>query len=154
MTTTLHTSQAAEHWKKIGIRHHHGINLPLFSLHSLHSCGIGEYPDLLPLIKWCKEIGLDIIQLLPLNDIGHDTSPYSALSAFALNPLNLGLAQLPYVEEYPSLLAQIKELQKLDDLQRIDYEALIPEKMPFKGIFSKCRKSNHGNSVIQTISYR
>ena len=80
-------------WIKIGVKHHHGIDVPLFSLHSKNSAGIGEYPDLGPLIKWCKEIGFDILQLLPLNDTHYETSPYSAISAFALNPWHLGLVQ-------------------------------------------------------------
>ena len=60
--------------------------MPLFSLHSKNSAGIGEYPDLIPMLDWCKEIGFDTLQLLPLNDIHYETSPYSAISAFALNP--------------------------------------------------------------------
>lgn len=114
-------SPAGSHWKRVGVRHHHGINLPLFSLHTATSCGIGEYPDLVPIAEWCRGLGFDIIQLLPLNDTGHDTSPYSALTAFALNPINIGLTSLPYVEEYPTLAPIIKELQKLNSTQRIDY---------------------------------
>lgn len=108
-------------WKQIGIQNHHGIVLPLFSLRSKTSCGIGEYPDLLPFIPWCKEIGLDVIQLLPLNDTGPESSPYSALSAFALNPIHLGLCQLPYLENDPTLKQQLIALQKLNTFQRINY---------------------------------
>jgi 4-alpha-glucanotransferase len=46
----LLTSPAASQWQSIGIRHHHGVVVPLFSLHIQNSCGIGEYTDLLPLI--------------------------------------------------------------------------------------------------------
>lgn len=88
-------SPSAKQWDKIGVRHHYGLVIPLFSLHTLSSAGVGEFPDLLPLIRWCHTLGLDVIQLLPLNDTGNNTSPYSALSAFALNPLHLGLAHLP-----------------------------------------------------------
>ena len=58
----LLASPAAEQWKVIGTHNHHGIALPLFSLHSSTSCGIGEYPDLIPMIDWCHEVGLDAIQ--------------------------------------------------------------------------------------------
>lgn len=113
---SLLQSPAGHLWESIGVRHHHGINLPLFSLHSETSCGIGEFPDLLPFISWCKEIGLDVIQLLPLNDTGLDASPYGAISAFALNPIHLGLAQLPNMS-----LSNLKELQFLNEEQFVDY---------------------------------
>ncbi len=71
--------------------HRHGIALPLSSIRQENGHGIGEYLDLIPLIEWCKETGFDIIQLLPLNDSGHDPSPYSAHSAMALHPIYLSL---------------------------------------------------------------
>jgi len=115
---------ASNQWKQIGIRPHHGVDIPLFSLHSAQSCGIGEYPDLLPIVDWAAEVGLDVIQLLPLNDNGPESSPYSAISSFALNPLNLGLASLPHLDRMKS---QVSELQNLTNTQRIDYP-LIEEK--------------------------
>lgn len=117
----LLASAARTQWAFIGVRHHHGIDIPLFSLHSQTSCGIGEYTDLLPLIPWCRSLGMDVIQLLPLNDTGVDTSPYSAHSATALNPLHLGLSQLPYLDECPELCPQLEELRELNKLQRINY---------------------------------
>ncbi len=127
----IEQTPAAKAWKKVGIRHHHGIDVPLFSLHSQKSCGIGEYPDLIPLIKWCKEVGLDVIQLLPLNDTGYDTSPYSAISAYALNPWHLGLYDLPYLQNFPHLKQKIKELNGLCKSQRIDYQKVYKEKEAF-----------------------
>lgn len=91
----LLSSKAKEHWMHIGVKQHHGICFPLFSIHSRKSCGIGEYLDLIPMIEWCHQIGFDVIQLLPLNDTGLGTSPYDALSAHALNPIHLSLTALP-----------------------------------------------------------
>lgn len=122
---------AASQWKVIGAKQHHGINLPLFSLRSKQSCGIGEYPDLLPLIDWCKSLGMDVIQLLPLNDGGPERSPYAALSAFALNPLNLGLARLPHLNLMPDAAEMIEELQKLNALQRIAYPIVQAKREAF-----------------------
>lgn len=122
---------AASQWKGVGIKFHHGINLPLFSLRSRQSCGIGEYTDLLPLVDWCKRVGMDVIQLLPLNDGGPERSPYAALSAFALNPLNLGLASLPYLELMPDAVEMIDELQKLNALQRIAYPIVQAKREAF-----------------------
>jgi len=90
-------------WKKIGIHPHHGINLPLSALHSAHSCGIGEFLDLLPLIDWCQRLKMDLIQLLPLNDSDMDPSPYNAISSCALNPVYLSLHALPSLEKHPEL---------------------------------------------------
>lgn len=118
-------------WKKIGVRHHLGIVIPLFSLHSKNSCGIGEFPDLIPLIEWCQKIGFDVIQLLPLNDTGHMTSPYSAITAFGLNPLHIGLSTLPHLDLCPHLENKLKELQQLNSTQRIDYKKVYQEKEAF-----------------------
>lgn len=122
---------AHREWIKIGIKQHHGINLPLFSLHSKESAGIGEYPDLIPMIKWCREIGFDVIQLLPLNDTQYGTSPYSAISAFALNPWHIGLTKLPYLHDFPHLQAKAKDLHKLCLPQRIQYYEVFREKEAF-----------------------
>lgn len=134
----LLNSPAGEQWKKIGVRHHHGIVIPLFSLHSKNSCGIGEYPDLIPIINWCSELGLDVIQLLPLNDTGIDTSPYSALSAFALNPIHIGLSKLPYLDQDPKLKNNIQELQKLtNQSQRLDYKNIQNKRDAFLQLYFK-----------------
>lgn len=125
-----HTA-AAKQWELIGIKRHHGVNLPLFSLWSEQSCGIGEYPDLLPLLPWCQEIGMDVIQLLPLNDNGPDASPYSAISAFALNPLHLGISTLPGVTEDPLLMKQIETLRQLNHQKRVNYQAVTSGKGHF-----------------------
>jgi 4-alpha-glucanotransferase len=114
-------SPAARQWENIGVKPHHGIDLPLFSLHSHSSLGIGEYLDLLPMIDWCASLGLDVIQLLPLNDTGMDTSPYNALSAFALNPIHISLQALPYLENYPDLQEELKNLPKEPLSPRLNY---------------------------------
>lgn len=137
-------------WKRVGFRHHHGIDVPLFSLHSKNSCGIGEFTDLIPLLNWCKEVGMDTIQLLPLNDTGPESSPYSAISAFALNPIHLGLTVLPGVEKHPELLSQIKELQKLTKSKRVDYQKVRPAKYLF------FREYHHfeGQRIIESSHYQ
>lgn len=118
-------------WGVVPAKPHHGINLPLFALRSQNSCGIGEYPDLLPMISWCRSLGFDVIQLLPLNDTGSEVSPYAAWSAFALNPLYLGLTALPYVDQIPALSSLISELQSFSAFERIDYPKVIAKKENF-----------------------
>jgi 4-alpha-glucanotransferase len=72
-----------------------GTAVPLSALRSRQGCGIGEFPDLVAFGAWCREAGLSLIQLLPINDTGYESSPYSALSAFALHPVYLRLTDLP-----------------------------------------------------------
>jgi 4-alpha-glucanotransferase len=126
----LFATQAKEHWQRVGICPHHGIAVPLFSLHTAQSIGIGEFLDLLPLIDWCKDIGMDVIQLLPLNDSGADTSPYNAISAFALNPMYISLFALPNIDA--SLHAQLLEMRKLlQHSTRLDYATVRHQKIRF-----------------------
>lgn len=100
--------KTAPHWEKIGLYAHHGINIPLFSIHTKKSSGIGEFLDLIPLIKWCKSIGLDCLQLLPINDTGNDPSPYNPLSSLALDPVYLSIESLGCKEDFPECEEIIK----------------------------------------------
>ena len=120
-TSYLIHSPSAKQWERIAIRPHHGIAVPLFSLHSDHSFGIGEYTDLPLLIDWCGSIGFDVVQLLPLNDTDLGVSPYSAISAFALNPIFLGIASLPHVNDHPFLAEELKALPKFSYFPHVDY---------------------------------
>lgn len=95
LKTFIESTKTAPQWNKVGIRNHHGICLPLWSLRSSKSCGIGDFGDLLPLIDWCRRIGFDVIQTLPLTDSGDDPSPYNSTSSCALNPIYLDLSALP-----------------------------------------------------------
>lgn len=143
-------SATGKQWQRIGIRQHHGICIPLFSLHSSNSAGIGEFPDLLPLINWCREIGLDTLQLLPLNDTGPNSSPYSALSAFALNPLHLGLANLPGLQENDQLVLMLKELQQHSQTDRVEYHLL----QSMRENFLKDYFQQHATEILVCDEYR
>jgi len=119
------------HWSQIGIRPHHGVAVPIFSLLSNNSSGIGEFYDLLPLIKWLPEVGMDVIQLLPLNDTGDDPSPYNAISAKALNPIHISLYALPYLNEHKDLIKKVELLKSLSNSQRIQYPKVKSQKIDF-----------------------
>jgi len=74
---------------------HAGVLVPLFSIASRRSWGIGEIPDLVPLARWLQSSGLDFVQLLPVNEMQEgQSSPYSALSAMALDPIFIALADV------------------------------------------------------------
>lgn len=113
----LKNSETYPLWEKVQIKPHHGIAIPLSSLRRESGEGIGTFYDLLPLIDWCKEINLDIIQLLPLNDSGFDLSPYNAISSCALDHSYLTLEKLPNIPHI--LLSKLSELKSLDKEQKL-----------------------------------
>ena len=108
-----------------------GVAIPLGALRTKRSCGIGEYPDLVPFASFCKKAGLSLIQLLPVNDTGTESSPYSALSAFALHPMYLSIESLP---EYKAASLQLKKEVKAlhqthDGATRFNYRELRYQKL-------------------------
>jgi 4-alpha-glucanotransferase len=72
-----------------------GVSIPVAALRTEEDCGVGEFADLPKLGDWCARTGLEVIQVLPVN-----SSPYSALSAYALHPLYLRLQDLPGAERH------------------------------------------------------
>jgi 4-alpha-glucanotransferase len=72
-----------------------GLVVPLSALRSGSSPGCGEFPDLIEAAELAASWDFDLIQLLPVNESGFQESPYSALSAFALNPIYLRIGELP-----------------------------------------------------------
>jgi 4-alpha-glucanotransferase len=74
---------------------HAGALVPLFSIPSARSWGIGEIPDLPRFAEWLETAGLDIVQLLPVNEMADgQNSPYSALSAMAIDPLYIAVGEI------------------------------------------------------------
>src|SRR5690348_14485551 len=69
-----------------------GVLAPLFGLRSENDLGIGDVAVLREFIDWAAEIGFKLVQLLPINEMGHDNSPYNAISAMAIEPTTLHLA--------------------------------------------------------------
>src|ERR1043165_3620150 len=68
-----------------------GVLAPLFALRTEHDLGIGDLEALRQFIDWAAEIGFKLVQLLPINEMGGDHSPYNAISAVALEPTTLHL---------------------------------------------------------------
>ena len=141
-------------WERIGIKRRSGVAIPLFSLYSEKSIGIGELPDIKLLVDWCKETQMSIIQLLPMNDVGFNFRPYDAQSAFALEPMYLSLDELaevdlaPFKKELSSLRErfptgsnrvnyQIKQA-KLEFLWKIFKKNSNPSSA-FKGYLEDCK---------------
>ena len=69
-----------------------GVLAPLFALRTETDLGIGDLEGLRQFIDWAAEIGFRVVQILPINEMGGDHSPYNAISAVALEPATLHLA--------------------------------------------------------------
>lgn len=118
-------------WKPFSKSHFHGLNIPLFSLRSKNSSGIGEFYDLVPILDWMHEIGLTALQLLPLNDSAHDPSPYNAISSCALHPIFLSLHKLPHLDDFPDLKKQLGTFKPFLESQRVPYHEVASAKRKF-----------------------
>lgn len=66
-----------------------GLLAPLFALRRENDLGIGDLGALREFIEWAHENGFRLVQLLPTNEVGHDNSPYNAISSMALEPMSL-----------------------------------------------------------------
>ena len=107
-----------------------GAAVPLGALKTEHSCGCGEYPDLMAFADFCAACSLELIQLLPVNDTGTDSSPYSALSAFALHPLYISIDRLPEFQENTEAARRFYELkQSQEPKPRFNYTELRRAKL-------------------------
>jgi 4-alpha-glucanotransferase len=71
-----------------------GVVVPVGALRGKNGMGVGEFPDLADFAGLCKTMGLGLIQLLPVNDTGYESSPYSSLTAFGLHPLYIRIEDL------------------------------------------------------------
>ncbi|HET7115782.1 MAG TPA: 4-alpha-glucanotransferase [Hanamia sp.] len=111
-----------------------GVLIPVFSLRSKESFGVGEFNDLMLLVDWAKKTGIKLIQLLPVNDTiahhnWHDSYPYAAISAFALHPLYINLEKVAG-KEFAFIIKPLKKKQKqLNELKEFDYEQVMKFKL-------------------------
>jgi 4-alpha-glucanotransferase len=120
----MQIQEAINHWQRLGgQKDYHGVATPLLSLRSNSSLGGGDFEDLRKTIDWLSSCKVDILQLLPLNDTGFDPSPYSAISAFSLNPI--------YIHLDPKVLKtqQLDRLQQIEKLPRVPYTLLRRTKL-------------------------
>lgn len=143
-----------------------GVAVPLFSLRSVDGFGTGEFPDLKLLAAWASGCGMSIIQLLPLNDTTQsgtrdDSSPYNAVSAFALHPQFINIAQAwSFCSSCTASAGNFEDTgwsseyagqqRELNELSQVDYEKVNEAKIKFlKRIYAAM-----GKRVLGTESYR
>ena len=105
-----------------------GVVVPVFSLRSEHSYGVGDFGDLRRMVDWAVATGMKAIQLLPVNDTtaSHswsDSYPYNIVSAFALHPHYIDLEALGKLKSKAKMTAYHRQRQELNALSYSDYEA-------------------------------
>ena len=117
-----------------------GVVVPLSALYTKENSVIGDFLDLIPFATYAKKAGFSLIQLLPLNDTGTQSSPYSALSAFALHPLYIRLNQ---IENFDSLYKSSKDFAN-------EYDTFIKEN-PYSHRFDYDKILNAKNSLLRKL---
>jgi 4-alpha-glucanotransferase len=114
--------------------HGAGVSIPVFSLRSKDSLGVGEFTDLRQLVDWTVKCGLKLIQLLPVQDTSathtwHDSYPYAAISAFALHPIYLNLEKCAGKKNAALVKPLNKKRKELNTLTELDYEQVMKLKL-------------------------
>ena len=106
-----------------------GVVIPVFSLRTKESYGVGDFGDLRRLVDWCAATGMKVIQLLPVNDTTcsgnwSDSYPYNIVSAFALHPHYLDLEELGTLKSKTKMTVYHRQRQELNAIGFSDYEAV------------------------------
>ena len=106
-----------------------GVVIPVFSLRSEHSYGVGDFGDLRRFVDWAVATGMKVIQVLPVNDttIHHQWSescPYNIVSAFALHPHYVDLEAAGTLRSKDHMTQFLRRRQELNALQDSDYESV------------------------------
>ncbi len=100
-----------------------GINVPLFSLRSTRSWGIGEMGDIPAIAEWLRAANQSVLQILPLNELApSESSPYSPLSAMAIDPQFISIWMMDEAEEFEREWRT--EIEHVRQTPRIDYRAV------------------------------
>jgi 4-alpha-glucanotransferase len=119
-----------------------GTVIPIFSLRSEGSFGVGDFGDLKLMIDWCSKTRQRVLQILPINDTNmtgswQDSYPYNSISIYALHPQYADLRQLPDIKDQEQR-EQFEQLRKeLNALPQIDYERMFKAKLEYLRVIFK-----------------
>lgn len=132
-----------------------GTLVPVFSLRTRKSAGIGDFGDLKTMIDFVASTGQKVLQLLPINDttITHtwtDSYPYSCISVFAIHPQYVDLHALPELKDAKARAEAEKTRAELNALDKIDYEKVNDFKINYlRQIFNQ-----EGEKIMKTAEYK
>ena len=113
-----------------------GTVIPIFSLRSEGSFGVGDFGDLKKMVDWADKTNQRILQVLPINDTNmtgcwQDSYPYNAISIYALHPQYTDFRQLPTIKDEAKRAAFETLRLELNALPQIDYERMFKAKMDY-----------------------
>lgn len=132
-----------------------GTQVPVFSLRTRKSAGIGDFGDLKTMVDFVASTGQKVLQLLPINDttITHtwtDSYPYSCISVFAIHPQYANLHALPELKDAKARAEAEKTCAELNALDKIDYEKVNDFKINYlRQIFNQ-----EGEKMMKTAEYK
>ncbi|MFR9523725.1 MAG: 4-alpha-glucanotransferase [Rikenellaceae bacterium] len=132
-----------------------GVAIPVFSLRTNQSMGVGEFADLKLLVDWASSIGQSVVQVLPINDTTmfntwEDSYPYNANSSFALHPQYIAPLKVGEISDQHLLAELLTEGKRLNKLSYVDYEAVISLKSRYlKAIYQQI-----GSQTLSSKEYK
>lgn len=132
-----------------------GTLIPVFSLRSKGSFGVGDFGDLKMMIDWVAETNQRVLQVLPINDTTSthtwtDSYPYSAISIFALHPQFADFRQLPEIKDKKKAREMEALRKELNELKQIDYERANNTKTDYLRIIFK----QEGEAVMKGEDFK
>ena len=132
-----------------------GTLIPVFSLRSRRSFGVGDFGDLRQMIDWVATTGQRLLQILPINDTtsSHtwaDSYPYSCISVFALHPQYVELGALPALKSEKDRRRFDKLRQELNGLPQIDYERVNAAKLEYLQLLYE----QEGKKTLATADFK
>jgi len=106
-----------------------GTAIPVFSLRSEGSFGVGDFGDLKTLIDWAEHTHQQAVQILPINDTTitntwMDSYPYNSISIYAFHPMYIDIRQLGKLKDKEAEAVYEAKRVELNALPQIDYEAV------------------------------
>ncbi len=132
-----------------------GTLVPVFSLRSETSFGIGDFGDLKKMVDWISKTHQRALQILPINDttITHtwtDSYPYSCISIFALHPQYADLTALPALKDKKQSEKFEKLRKELNALPQIDYERVNDAKTEYLRLLFE----QEGGKVLESSAFK
>ena len=132
-----------------------GLSVPVFSIRTEQSFGVGEFADLNLLADWGKQLGLRLIQILPVNDTTayhnwKDSYPYAGISAFALHPQYISIREVAGPEHADLLNDWEEERNRLNASPVVDYEGVMKAKWSMLRVLYE----RIGKSCLSSAAYK
>jgi 4-alpha-glucanotransferase len=123
-----------------------GVSLPVFSIRTNKSFGVGEFLDIKKIVDWASVVELSMIQILPVNDTIStntflDSYPYNAISVFALHPLYINIFKVGKLKDNKIFLEYKKTQKQLNANKYVDYPKVISYKLRYLRLLFKEQSS-------------